>query len=266
VYEVLRSVADRSTDNPHFGIANRKSGIDPVLCAPLQQLLQAIGADFASWTQLACRVQSCSCIPPNRRHPMNKQHLVSLSIAGLLAAALHAGPVTAADIADITIAKDGSEHMLSVDLDTLTDGQTLQLSTQAGVPAIVSRDGNSLDVEIAGERHEVKVGHLAGALWVDTQDGEHEIEVIRLGEGEKVTTEFSSDTQVKVVNLHGSHEGVVHEGDGRKVFVVKREGEGPIDEAELETLIEEAKLRAGVEPGDGTRITVERRITRGAND
>lgn len=194
---------------------------------------------------------------------MNKQHLVSLSLAALICFALQATTAQAGDIADITIAKDGSEHSLSVDLEALTDGQTLQLSTKAGVPAIVTRNGGELDVEIAGAIHQISIGEVE-SLWFGERDGEHEVEVIRLGKGE--AGEGEDGKKLKVVRLHGAHDELIEErieGDeARKVVVVKRHGEDAIDEAELARLIEDAKAGAGSVDADGTRITVERRVTR----
>ena len=190
---------------------------------------------------------------------MHTKHIVSLSLAIALLAGLHAGAAQAGDLADISIRKDGAEHALSVDLEQLGDGQTLQLSTEAGLPAIVSRDGDSLDIDIAGEQFEVKVGHHVEALWVDAAAAGGEIEVIRLGEGELTSTDL--DKQVKVIRLQGEQESAVIDGE-KKVFVMRRSADGPMDEAEIEALVEEAKAESGIAQGDGTEITVRRRITR----
>lgn len=195
---------------------------------------------------------------------MSKQHLVSLCIAAALFSALQASPAQAADVADITIARDGTAHALSVDLDVLGDGQTLQLSTKAGVPAIVRRAGDTLTIDLAGASHEVKVGQVFGGHWVGEGDGERAVEIIRLGDGDSVHTEHEG-SKVKIVRLEGDdHEVVEHAGEHR-VMVFKRDHEGALDEAEIAELIEQAKAQAGATPdADGTQITVERRITRDA--
>ncbi|MCK7595058.1 hypothetical protein [Pseudomarimonas salicorniae] len=196
---------------------------------------------------------------------MNRNAVVSLSLSALLFAALHAAPARAGDIADITIEKQGTAHVLSVDLDTLGDGQTLQLSTQAGVPAIVSRSGGTLDVEIAGATHEISIGEVNGT-WVDAHGGKHEVEVVRFEKGE--ADEGSDGRKVKVVRLHGEHDELIEErlegADAGKVVVIKRHGDDAMDEDELVRLIEEAKAGSGPADADGVRITVERRVTREA--
>src|SRR5690606_18489098 len=139
--------------------------------------------------------------PPKGRPPMNTKHIVSLSLAIALAAGLQAGSAQAGDIAEINIRRDGAEHALSVDLEQLGDGQTLQLSTEAGLPAIVSRDGDSLDIGIAGQTYEVKVGQHVHALRLDGDAADGQLEIIRL-DADKASGE-AVDRQVKVIRLHG---------------------------------------------------------------
>lgn len=196
---------------------------------------------------------------------MNTQRIVSLAIASLLFAAAHALPAQAADVADIEIRSAGAEHALSIDLEQLADGQRLQLSTKAGLPAIVSRAGDLLSIEVGGQTHEVGIGHKVEGLWVGKR-GEGEVEIVRLGEGNLHT--LHEGKQLKIVTLEGDEQETVEEHGERKVVVIKREGEGPIDEAELETLIERAKAEAGAGDEDHAeaRVTVTRRITRDAQD
>lgn len=191
---------------------------------------------------------------------MNTKHIVSLSLGIALLAGLPAGPAQAEDSAEISIRKNGAEHGLSVDLEQLGDGQTLQLSTAAGLPALVRRDGDSLEIEVGGQSFEVKVGHHVQGVWVGDAAADAPVEIIRLAEGESSGERL--DKQVKVIRLHREEGSAEFDGE-HKVLVMRRSGNGTLDEAEIEieTLIEEARSKAGGGQADGTEISVRRRIS-----
>lgn len=194
---------------------------------------------------------------------MNTRHTVSLLLAAGFCAALLATPARAGDVADIRIARDGAEHALSVDLEQLADGQTLQLSTAAGLPAIVHRDGQALSIELAGQRFEVQIGAREAGLWLGKPDGSN-VQLIRLGKHAGAEAGTEGEGKVRVIAFDSEAGETLELDGGRKVMLVRRSGDGPLDEAAIAELIEEARAKVDHHEGDGTRITVTRRITRDA--
>lgn len=154
----------------------------------------------------------------------NPQQMLGLSLAaiGLIAA----GSALAADrdIAEIHVQANGAAQRVEVDMNTLAEGQSRQLSADTGLPAIVTRTATGLTLEIAGESHDIKMPP---------------VEVIHLG-----GSIDGANRQVVMKRV----EGALAAGDGerRTVRVVRREGSGPLDHAELEVLVAEALADAEV--------------------
>lgn len=194
---------------------------------------------------------------------MNTRHIVSLALGAALLAVLPVTAAQAGDVADIRIARDGAEHALSVDLDQLGDGKTLQLATAAGLPAIVHRDGQTLSIELAGERFDVRVGAHEAGLWLGKPEGDV-VKVIRLGKDGDGDGVQHGERAMRVIALAGDSSEAVELDGGRKLMVVRRGGDGPLDEAAIAELVEEARAGLGTDDAHGTRITVTRRITRDA--
>lgn len=182
----------------------------------------------------------------NTEHGFMKNTLISL-----LTTLAFAGSVQAADIANVRILDDAGEHAVEIDLDALKVGESRQLATAAGVPAIVRRSEDGLSIEIAGKTTEVALGGHGDLLWV----GKH-------GEGE-------GHKRVHVMKLDGEAVKEIDLGDGqRKVIVMRQHGEHgsgePLDEAKLDALIAEIEAKAAADGDhDGKeRVFITRKITR----
>lgn len=176
------------------------------------------------------------------------------TLIALLTTLALAASAQAADVANVRILGDAGEHTVEIDLDALKVGESRQLATAAGVPAIVSRSEDGLSIEIAGKTTEVALGGHGDLLWV----GKH-------GEGD-------GHKRVHVMKLDSEAVEELDLGDGqRKVIVMRQHGEhgehgsgAPLDDAKLAELIAEIEAKAGAE-GDHAgkeRVFVTRKITR----
>lgn len=151
-------------------------------------------------------------------------------IAALAAtAALQA---SAADIANIRIINASGEQAVEVDLESLGVGQSRQLASSSGAPALVTRTEQGLTIEIAGKTTEVKLGHAEHASWTtdlgDTADGK----------------------RVKVIRFHGDE--TLHErGDGHhKVVMIRKAGDAEahnLSDEEVAEMVEEIELKLGAD-------------------
>jgi hypothetical protein len=144
---------------------------------------------------------------------------LALGIVGALVA-LASAQATNTDTAVIELKANGADQRIKVDMRDLAEGQSRQLSADSGLPAIVTRTAEGLRVEIAGvvreiELPKVDIVHAGG-------EGEHR--------------------RVLIKRTH-AEEG---EGQARhEVRVIERAGEGALDEAEIEALVEEARQHVG---------------------
>lgn len=223
------------------------------------------------------------------------------TLIALLTTLAFAGSVQAADIANVRILGDAGEHAVEIDLDALKVGESRQLATAAGVPAIVSRSEDGLSIEIAGKTTEVALGGHGDLLWVGKPgegegkrvrviklDGD-EVEKIRLGDGkgdavvslrhvrhgagsdgkhDAMVADIIASIEAKAVE-DGATLREIDLGDGqRKVIVMRQHGEHgsgePLDDAKLAELIAEIEAKAGADGDhDGKeRVFITRKITR----
>ncbi len=121
------------------------------------------------------------------------------------------------DIAEVHVQANGAEQRIEVDMNSLSEGQSRQLSADSGLPAIVTRTPEGLRVEIAGETHEI---HLPP------------IELVDLGGG---------DTGKHIVIKRAGGDSA----DGKQeVRVIHRTLDGEVDEAQIEAMLAEALAEA----------------------
>lgn len=161
-------------------------------------------------------------------------------------AATAAFQATASDVAKIRIVTDAGEQAVEVDLDSLKVGQSRQLASSSGAPALVTRTAEGLRIEVAGKTTEVQLGHAEHASWASD-----------LGEGK----------QVKVI--HFDHDESVHQhGDGehKKVVVIRKAGgaEGHnLSEEEIAELVAEMEVKMDLDTADGgEKVIVTRKVVR----
>ena len=157
-------------------------------------------------------------------------------------ALLQSLPSNASDLAKVRIINAAGEEGVEVDLEQLAVGESRQLTSSSGKPAVVTRNEDGLSIEIAGKTTEVKLA-AAGAAHVWHGD---------LGEG-----------KVKIIELDDES---VREGDAarheHKIVMLHKDGEAAGDhEQELELLIAEADIDSSVEPGKD-KIIVTRKVVK----
>ncbi|MFN7783400.1 MAG: hypothetical protein ACK5PG_11760 [Lysobacterales bacterium] len=121
------------------------------------------------------------------------------------------------DIAEVHVHANGAEQRVEVDMNSLSEGQSRQLSADSGLPAIVTRTPEGLRVEMAGETHEI---HLPP------------IELVDLGGG---------DTGKHIVIKRAGGDSA--EGK-QEVRVIHRTLDGEVDEAQIEAMLAEALAEA----------------------
>jgi hypothetical protein len=121
------------------------------------------------------------------------------------------------DIAEVHVQANGAEQRVEVDMNSLSEGQSRQLSADSGLPAIVTRTPEGLRVEMAGETHEI---HLPP------------IELVDLGGG---------DTGKHIVIKRAGGDSA--EGK-QEVRVIHRTLDGEVDEAQIEAMLAEALAEA----------------------
>lgn len=121
------------------------------------------------------------------------------------------------DIAEVHVQANGAEQRIEVDMNSLGEGQSRQLSADSGLPAIVTRTPDGLRVEMAGETHEI---HLPP------------IELVDLGGGD-------AGKHIVIKRAGGdSAEGK------QEVRVIHRTLDGEVDEAQIEAMLAEALAEA----------------------
>lgn len=121
------------------------------------------------------------------------------------------------DIAEVHVQANGAEQRIEVDMNSLSEGQSRQLSADSGLPAIVTRTPEGLRVEIAGETHEI---HLPP------------IELVDLGGGD-------TGKHIVIKRAGGDSAEGKHE-----VRVIHRTLDGEVDEAQIEAMLAEALAEA----------------------
>lgn len=187
-------------------------------------------------------------------------------------AATVAFQASAADVAHVRIINAAGEQAVEVDLDSLKVGQSRQLASSTGAPALVTRTEQGLTIEIAGKTTEVKLGHAEHASWTsdlgDDSDGKR-VKVIRFHGDEKVHE--SGDGQHKVVMIRRAGDAEGHNLSDEEVaemveeIEVKLGADGPahtghLDAEELAALTAEIETELG--GADGEKVIVTRKITR----
>jgi hypothetical protein len=192
---------------------------------------------------------TCNAMPAHH----HKEHgLMKNTLIGFLTTLALATSLQAADIATVRIVGAAGEHSVEIDLDTLKVGESRQLATAAGVPAIVRRSEDGLSIEIAGKTTEVALGGHGDLLWV----GKH-----GAGDGHKRVHVMKLDSEaVKEIDL----------GDGQRKVIVMRHKDEPgshgatPDDAEIAALVAdiEAKVDADGAADGKEKVIVTRKITR----
>ena len=152
------------------------------------------------------------------------------------------------DVTTVRLQANGSEQTVDIDMTALSEGQTRQLATTSGLPAIVTRTAEGLIVEVAGVRNEIA---LPAVEWVEL-DGE-----------------TGSAKQVKVIHIDAetSDDGATSSESRHVVRVFSDAGEAPVTEAEIAELMAQAEA-AAAEAGDAQatgdgKVIVIRKIEKG---
>ncbi|MBD8525836.1 hypothetical protein [Pseudomarimonas arenosa] len=159
------------------------------------------------------------------------------------AGALLSAPSQASDVANVRIINASGEEAVEIDLDQLAVGESRQLTSSSGKPAIVTRTESGLSVEVAGKTTEVSLaspGH-AGVWHADAGDG-----------------------KVKIIELDDEslHEGADGERHERKVVIMHKGGEDArLSEDEIAVLIADAEqdIDDSVEVGKD-KVIVTRKV------
>lgn len=170
--------------------------------------------------------------------------LLAFALAGLGAlAAITSARAGERDVAEVFLSANGAEQRIEVDLGALQPGQSRQLFTDAGLPAIVSRSEQGLQIELAGESHAVpmpqvlhfqqlgasgEAGEKRAVVIKRERSGDaagearHEVRIVRLGDAAEAS-ELDIDALVAEALAGAEAEGLdLGEGEGRKVRVVRR--------------------------------------------
>ena len=147
----------------------------------------------------------------------NAHNLLGASFAAIGLIAALAADAADRDIAEIHVQANGAEQRVEVDMNSLSEGQSRQLSADSGLPAIVTRTPDGLRVEMAGETHEI---HLPP------------VELVDLGGGE-------AGKHIVIKRAGGDS------ADGKQeVRVIHRALDGEVDEAQIEAMLAEALAEA----------------------
>lgn len=158
-------------------------------------------------------------------------------------ALLQSLPLQASDIANVRIINASGEEGVEVDLDSLAVGESRQLSSSSGKPAVVTRTESGLSIEVAGKTTEVMLadGAHAGLWHADAGDGKVKI------------IELDDDT------LHHADGDEHHER--KMVFIHKGDENSALSDDEIAALIVDAEQAAdgSVEPGKD-KIIVTRKV------
>lgn len=172
--------------------------------------------------------------------------LLGLAFAGLgLLLSLGNAQASGRDVAQVYLQANGAEQRIEVDLIALPPGQSRQLFTDTGLPAIVSRDEQGLSIEVAGETHEVRMPKLMH-LAADASAGDGEVRTL-------------------VIKRDASDDGAAH--TDAKVRVIRLAGDGTVDTEDVDALVARALAEAEADgldlsgpEGEGRTLRVVRRI------
>lgn len=172
--------------------------------------------------------------------------LLGLAFAGLgLLAGLSTAQANERDVAKIFLKANGAEQRIDVDMLALQPGQSRQLFTESGLPAIVSRDEQGLSIELAGETHQVRMPKVmnftAGAA---VGDGDVRTVVIKRDAADGAPIEIGS--QVRVIRVAGNEGLDTEDVDALLARALAEAGANGVDLSEFEA--------------DGRKIRVVRRI------
>jgi len=138
----------------------------------------------------------------------------SFAVIGLIAAI--GADAADRDIAEIHVQANGAEQRVVVDMNSLSEGQSRQLSADSGLPAIVTRTQEGLTVEMAGAVHDIPMPP---------------VEILHLGGG--------TDRHILI-----KRSAADAAGSERQVRVIHRTLDGAPDEAQIEALVAEALAEA----------------------
>lgn len=174
----------------------------------------------------------------------NAPRLLAASFAIIGVFATVAAQAAGRDIADIRVQSNGAEQRVEVDMNRLREGQSLQLSTESGLPAIVTRTADGLSLEVAGETHQI---HLPAVEVIDLEGDAAGKHIVIQRQAHAQAGQTHREHQVRVI--HRSLEGGM---------------EGELDEARIEALVAEAMAeseaaRASAEIARGEALEAEER-------
>ncbi len=129
--------------------------------------------------------------------------LLALAFAGLGAlAAFASAEASSRDIAKISLPANGATQRIDVDLNALQPGQSRQLFTESGLPAVVTRSEQGLSIELAGETHDIRMPNVVHFI-AEGAPTESRVVVVKRREGEAGGSEASQE--VRVVRLDGAN-------------------------------------------------------------
>lgn len=136
---------------------------------------------------------------------LSAPNLLALAFASLGAlAAFSAAEAGQRDVAKIYLPANGADQRIDVDLQALQPGQSRQLFTDSGLPAVVSRSAEGLSIELAGETHEVRMPQVVHFLPGDAAaSGETRMVVIKRRDEAEGGGEATQE--VRVARLDGSN-------------------------------------------------------------
>lgn len=168
--------------------------------------------------------------------------VASFAIIGVFATV--AAQAVGRDVADIRVQSNGAEQRVEVDMNRLREGQSLQLSTESGLPAIVTRTADGLSLEVAGETHQI---HLPAVEVIDLGGTASDRHIVIKRQANTQAERAHREHQVRVI--HRSHDEAM---------------EGELDEARIEALVAEAMAeaeaaRASAEIARGEALEAEER-------
>jgi hypothetical protein len=168
--------------------------------------------------------------------------VASFAIIGVFATV--AAQAVGRDVADIRVQSNGAEQRVEVDMNRLREGQSLQLSTESGLPAIVTRTADGLSLEVAGETHQI---HLPAVEVIDLGGTASDRHIVIKRQAHTQAERAHREHQVRVI--HRSHDEAM---------------EGELDEARIEALVAEAMAeaeaaRASAEIARGEALEAEER-------
>lgn len=146
----------------------------------------------------------------------------------------------ATDFVTITVQNANGSQTVEVPMDEIKVGESRQLASSSGQPAVITRTSGGLVLEVAGKRTEIDLpDHGQLKSW------HHHV----------------ADGKVEVIELdkEGSEAGT--ESRKQRVMVIRHEHDGAMDEAEINALVADIETDL-TSAEDGERVIVKRRIDR----